>query len=129
MDGTHKRKGSPDASSSAKRSRNDDGNSGSQGGGFEEELAALEFVNDKNPSAKWSRPAVPKLNPLTDDIVFQQLEVDNYIGLYTVVLTSFVYFRSDPELCADHDPPLQTSSSILDLYMNRFSSKFSVLYL
>ena len=92
MDGTQKRKGSPDASSSAKRSRNDDGNSGSQGGGFEEELAALDFVNDKNPSAKWSRPAVPKLNPLTDDIVFQQLEVDNYIGLYTLALTSFMYF-------------------------------------
>ena len=119
MDGTQKRKGSPDTSSSAKRSRNDDGNSGSQGGGFEEELAALDFLNDKNPSAKWSRPAVPKLNPLTDDIVFQQLEVDNYIGLYTLVLTSFVYFRSDQ--CADHDPPLQTSSSILDFNMNRLS--------
>lgn len=88
MDGTQKRKGSPDASSSAKRPRNDDG----KGGGFEEELAALDFVNDKNPSAKWSRPAVPKLNPLTDDIVFQQLEVDNYIGLYTLALTSFMYF-------------------------------------
>lgn len=83
MDGTQKRKGSPEGSNSAKRPRNDDGNSGSQGGGFEEELAALDRAPDKNPAAKWPRPAVPKLNPSTDNIVFQQLEVDNYLGLYT----------------------------------------------
>ena len=82
MDGTQKRKGSPDGSNSAKRARNDDGTSGSQGGGFEEELAALDAVADRNPSATWPRPPVPNLNPSTDNIVFQQLEVDNYLGLY-----------------------------------------------
>lgn len=82
MEGNQKRKGSPDASSSAKRSRNDDGISASQGGGFEQELAGLDAADDKNPSSKWARPPVRKLNPSTDNIVFQQLEVDNYIGLY-----------------------------------------------
>lgn len=80
MDGSQKRKGSSDGSNSAKRSRNDDGNSSSQGGRFEEELAALDVVEEKNPSLKWPRPAVPNLNPSTDNIVFQQLEVDNSLG-------------------------------------------------
>ena len=78
MDGTQKRKGSQDGSSSAKRSRHDDGTSG----GFEEELASLGEVSIKNPQSKWPRPVVPKINASTDSIVFQQLEVDNYIGLY-----------------------------------------------
>jgi len=81
MDGSQKRKGSSDGSNSAKRSRNDDGNSSSQGGRFEEELAALDVVEEKNPSLKWPRPAVPNLNPSTDNIVFQQLEVDNSLGM------------------------------------------------
>ena len=78
MDATQKRKGSQDGSSSAKRSRNDDGTSGS----FEQELASLGEISIKNPQSKWPRPAVPKINASTDSIVFQQLEVDNYIGLY-----------------------------------------------
>ena len=89
MEGTQKRKGSPDGNISAKRSRSDNGNS-SQGGGFEEELAALrdDVASDKNPSSKWPRPPVPNLNPSADNIVFQQLEVDNYVGLYMY----FIYF-------------------------------------
>ena len=94
MDGTQKRKGSPDGSNSAKRARNDDGNSGSKGGGFEEELAAFDAVADKNPSTKWPRPPVPNLNPSTDNIVFQQLEVDNYLGLYI-----YAYFSINLFLC------------------------------
>ena len=78
MEGTQKRKGSQDGSSSAKRARNDDGSSAS----FEEELASLGEVSIRNPQSKWPRPAVPKINCSTDSIVFQQLEVDNYIGLY-----------------------------------------------
>lgn len=76
MEGTQKRKGGQDGSSSAKRARNDDGTSAS----FEEELASLGEVSIRNPQSKWPRPPVPKINCSTDSIVFQQLEVDNYIG-------------------------------------------------
>lgn len=89
MDGSQKRKGGQDGSSSAKRSRNDDGTSGS----FEEELASLGEVSIRNPESKWPRPAVPKINVSTDSIVFQQLEVDNYIGLYPLAIYYFVSLK------------------------------------
>ncbi|CAH3107211.1 unnamed protein product [Pocillopora meandrina] len=76
MDNAHKRKGSEEVGSSAKRSRHDEGNPRT----FEEELALLGEVVDKDPAHKWSRPAAPKLNPSSESLVFQQLEVDNYIG-------------------------------------------------
>ncbi|XP_074639008.1 DNA polymerase delta catalytic subunit-like [Acropora palmata] len=81
MDGTQKRKGSPDQSSSAKRSRNEN-DSSSDGGSFEKELAAFreDTVAYRNPTANWPRPPVPNLNPSTDKIVFQQLELDHYVG-------------------------------------------------
>lgn len=87
MDGTQKRKGSPDQSSSAKRSRNEN-DSSSQGGSFEKELAAFreDTVAYRNPTASWPRPAVPNFNPSTDNIVFQQLELDHYIGMYMIFL-------------------------------------------
>ncbi|XP_028669368.1 DNA polymerase delta catalytic subunit [Erpetoichthys calabaricus] len=34
--------------------------------------------NDLNP--KWNRPPVPNLNPKTDSLAFQQIELDYYIG-------------------------------------------------
>ena len=87
MDGTQKRKGSPDQSSSAKRSRNEN-DSSSHGGSFEKELAAFreDTVAYRNPTANWPRPPVPSLNPSTDKIVFQQLELDHYVGLYMIFL-------------------------------------------
>lgn len=87
MDGTQKRKGSPDESSSAKRSRNENNNS-SQGGSFEKELEAFreDTVAYRNPTATWPRPPVPNFNPSTDNIVFQQLELDYYVGLYMILL-------------------------------------------
>ena len=87
MEGTQKRKGGQDGSSCAKRARNDDGTSAS----FEEELASLGEVSIRNPQSKWPRPSVPKINCSTDSLVFQQLEVDNYIGLYFFLI---FYFKS-----------------------------------
>ena len=78
MDNNQKRKGSQEGSSSAKRSRHDEGSSCT----FEDELASLGEVADKDPKHKWPRPAAPKINPFTERLIFQQLEVDNYIGLY-----------------------------------------------
>lgn len=78
MDNIQKRKGSQEGSSSAKRSRHDEGSSCT----FEDELASLGEVADKDPKHKWPRPVAPKINPFTESLVFQQLEVDNYIGLY-----------------------------------------------
>lgn len=33
-------------------------------------------------SAKWSRPAPPKLDPKKDALIFQQIDIDHYNGLY-----------------------------------------------
>ncbi|XP_074660043.1 DNA polymerase delta catalytic subunit-like [Tubulanus polymorphus] len=65
---------------------------------FESELALLEEIeNDiaddnsqQGPSgpdvnttnSKWARPAPPTINPNTDSIVFQQIDVDSYSGPY-----------------------------------------------
>lgn len=46
---------------------------------FEEELAMLNALEDSCTS-KVRRPAVKSIDPKTDTVVFQQLEVDNYIG-------------------------------------------------
>ena len=29
---------------------------------------------------RWPRPPAPSLNPLTDSVVFQQIDIDSYIG-------------------------------------------------
>ena len=31
-------------------------------------------------SNKWTRPDVPNINPDTDHLIFQQMEVDHYVG-------------------------------------------------
>ncbi|MBN3294740.1 DPOD1 polymerase, partial [Polypterus senegalus] len=41
-------------------------------------LAGSLLSNDLNP--KWNRPPVPNLNPKTDSLAFQQIELDYYIG-------------------------------------------------
>ena len=81
MESAQKRKGTIEGISSAKRSRNGEGFS-SQGGSFEDELASFEEAAAKHSTgtAKWFRPQVPKINAASDSIVFQQLEVDHYIG-------------------------------------------------
>ena len=65
--------------------------------GFEAELAMLdeveaEYRNDseemlvgdgpeaKVTSSKWSRPAVQHFDPMTESLIFQQLDVDSYTG-------------------------------------------------
>lgn len=35
---------------------------------------------NQQTSQKWARPDLPPLNPQTDAVVFQQMDVDNYIG-------------------------------------------------
>lgn len=65
--------------------------------GFEAELAMLEEVeaecrNDleevvgegpeaQTTSMKWSRPKVPPFDPEVDSLVFQQLDVDYFVGV------------------------------------------------
>ncbi|XP_062512601.1 DNA polymerase delta catalytic subunit-like [Corticium candelabrum] len=43
--------------------------------GFEDELAALPIA-----STWWKRSSCPSIDPSTQDVIFQQLEVDHYIG-------------------------------------------------
>lgn len=59
---------------------------------FEAELAQMEFedINDdalvgdgpetQFSNSRWCRPAPPPLDPLTDTLTFQQIEIDHYIG-------------------------------------------------
>ena len=80
MENGHKRKenAAPSSSAAAKRRRQDEDSS--QGAGrFEHELASLQ-QSTGNPKSKWSRPQVPRFDPAKDAIVFQQLEVDHYVG-------------------------------------------------
>ena len=60
---------------------------------FEEELAGMDVdepyervevlgsgPENQNTCAKWGRPALPSINADIDEIVFQQIEIDNYNG-------------------------------------------------
>ena len=69
---------------------------------FEEELALYDEIKKENQNAesqdsqnrsclpprrsagnnsnKWMRPDVPDINPDTDHLIFQQMEVDHYVG-------------------------------------------------
>ncbi|XP_070161399.1 DNA polymerase delta catalytic subunit [Polyergus mexicanus] len=63
---------------------------------FEAELATMDYEDDdffpditeehgegpeqENISVKWSRTSPPSLNPQTDTLTFQQIEIDHYIG-------------------------------------------------
>lgn len=35
---------------------------------------------NQQTSRKWARPNLPSINPKTDAVVFQQIDVDHYIG-------------------------------------------------
>ncbi|KAI9201944.1 DNA polymerase family B-domain-containing protein [Polychytrium aggregatum] len=49
---------------------------------FEQQLGEISSADDKSASYEdlWPRPALPSANPKSDSIVFQQIEVDDYIG-------------------------------------------------
>lgn len=56
---------------------------------FEDDLALLDSLeNEKKESSahscnkKWMRPPVAKLDPKSDPLIFQQVEVDHYVGKY-----------------------------------------------
>ncbi|XP_046862075.1 DNA polymerase delta catalytic subunit-like [Xenia sp. Carnegie-2017] len=46
--------------------------------GFERELAKLGIA--ENPTSKWRRPPLPVIDEANDNILFQQLDIDHYIG-------------------------------------------------
>lgn len=63
------------------------------GGGFEAELATFEAIDEldqsqllgegpenQQTSERWSRAPPPQLDPATDCLIFQQLDVENYVG-------------------------------------------------
>lgn len=70
--------------------RSNDDDDDDFGSGFEAELAGMEIqeseaVMGEGPEnqqtcQKWSRPEPPKLNPQTDALIFQQIDIENYIG-------------------------------------------------
>ena len=47
--------------------------------GFERELAKLGIA--ENPTSKWRRPPLPVIDEANDNILFQQLDIDHYIGM------------------------------------------------
>lgn len=60
------------------------------GSAFEAELANMELEEfevalgdgpeNQQTCVKWSRPEPPKLDPQTDALIFQQIDIENYIG-------------------------------------------------
>ncbi|XP_072033784.1 DNA polymerase delta catalytic subunit-like [Amphiura filiformis] len=90
---TAKRKPQPATGPKSKRPRNNPDDDVDPSA-FEEELAMLEQVEAelsqdsewtqptgktaKNP--KWARPKVPSINPANDTLVFQQIDLEHYIG-------------------------------------------------
>ena len=47
---------------------------------------------------KWSRPPVPRINPATDSLCFQQLEIDHYIGDPMAGMPGYWRFPSHTDL-------------------------------
>lgn len=47
---------------------------------YDREAAVGEGPENQQTCIKWSRPDPPNLNPSVDNLVFQQLDVENYIG-------------------------------------------------
>ncbi|KAK4320604.1 hypothetical protein Pmani_008540 [Petrolisthes manimaculis] len=45
-----------------------------------EELQGPAFVDEDNGESRWSRPPLPSLDPHTQSLTFQQIEIDHYIG-------------------------------------------------
>lgn len=51
---------------------------------------ALQGPEQEKTSAKWSRASPPPLNPQTDTLTFQQIEIDHYIG-NNFIFEIFIY--------------------------------------
>ena len=67
-----------EAGPSRKRVRSNDGDEPFR---FEEELASMEQLsNARRRSSNWSRPQPPQISPAHDKLVFQQIDIDHYIG-------------------------------------------------
>ncbi|EDW18790.1 DNA polymerase delta catalytic subunit isoform X2 [Drosophila mojavensis] len=92
MDAKRKFNGNGVANGHSKKPRTYDDDD-DMGGGFESELAAFEAMDDldqtqllgegpenQQTSERWSRAPPPQLNPAEDRLIFQQLDVENYVG-------------------------------------------------
>ena len=60
--------------SNAKRTKSEE----TKPSGFEEELAKLSGAESR--ALKWRRPPLPSLDASKDALVFQQLDLDHYVG-------------------------------------------------
>ncbi|ORX48063.1 hypothetical protein DM01DRAFT_1377023 [Hesseltinella vesiculosa] len=69
----------PTASAKKRKVENKDVASSS----FEEELKILEDTMDVDSKVVWKRSAAPTLDPAKDPLVFQQIEIDEYINYRT----------------------------------------------
>ena len=49
-------------------------------GDFDQTVIMGEGPENVQTSVKWSRVDPPELNPQTDSLVFQQIDVENYLG-------------------------------------------------
>jgi DNA polymerase delta subunit 1 len=47
---------------------------------LENDVALGDGPENQQTSQKWARPDLPPINPKTDAVVFQQLDVDHYVG-------------------------------------------------
>lgn len=47
---------------------------------MEVDVALGDGPENQQTSQKWARPNLPTINPKTDPVIFQQLDVDHYTG-------------------------------------------------
>lgn len=47
---------------------------------MEVDVVLGEGPENQQTSQKWARPDLPKINPKVDAVIFQQLDIDHYIG-------------------------------------------------
>lgn len=47
---------------------------------MEVDVAIGDGPENQQTSQKWARPNLPPMNPKTDPVIFQQLDVDHYTG-------------------------------------------------
>lgn len=56
-------------------------------GNYYKDYLLLKGPETQSTSSKWSRPPPPALNPKTDSLTFQQIEVDHYTGKFKAKLS------------------------------------------
>ncbi|XP_003388637.1 PREDICTED: DNA polymerase delta catalytic subunit-like, partial [Amphimedon queenslandica] len=68
---------------------------------FEDDLALLEVMEDEDdssPESKWRRPSLPPIDPSTDSVVFQHIDIESYVSSPIRGVSAYRHLPSVPVL-------------------------------